>query len=52
MTGRERLARWAGMGNNRRGNDMRRHEPMQEDMTVQAVQEGEVVITSRQRLSL
>jgi molecular chaperone GrpE len=44
MTGRERLARWTGIGNNRRGNDdMRRHEPMQDEMTVQAVQEGEVV---------
>src|ERR1700722_2644472 len=43
MTGKERLARWAGMGNNSRGNDMRRHEKMPDDMTVQAVQEGDVV---------
>jgi molecular chaperone GrpE len=33
------------MGNNSRGTDMRRHEKMQDDMTVQAVQEGEVVST-------
>src|SRR5260370_18972987 len=46
MKGRERLARWAGMGNNRRGNDdMRRHDKMQDETTVQAVQEGEVVIS-------
>ena len=43
MTGKERLARWAGMGNNSRGSDMRRHDKMQDDMAVQAVQEGEVV---------
>ena len=43
MKGKERLARWAGMGNNSRGSDMRRHDKMQDDMAVQAVQEGEVV---------
>jgi molecular chaperone GrpE len=45
MTRKERLARWAGIGNNSRGIDMRRHDKMQDDMTVQAVQEGEVVST-------
>ena len=45
MTGKERLARWAGMGNNSRGSDMRRQDKMQDDMTVQAVHEGEVVST-------
>ena len=43
MRGRERLARWPGIGNNSRGIDMRRHDKMQDDMAVQAVQEGEVV---------
>jgi molecular chaperone GrpE len=43
MTGKERLARWTGMGNNSRGSDMRRYDKMQDDMAVQAVQEGEVV---------
>jgi len=34
------------MGNNRKGNDdMRRHDKMQDETTVQAVQEGEVVIS-------
>ncbi|MEO6909466.1 MAG: nucleotide exchange factor GrpE [Edaphobacter sp.] len=37
----DRLARWARMGNNRRGNDMRRREHMQDEMTVEAVQEGD-----------
>src|SRR6266849_8263422 len=46
MKGKERLARWARMGNNRKGNDdMRRHDKMQDETTVQAVQEGEVVIS-------
>lgn len=45
MKGRERLARWPGIGNNSRGSDMRRQDKMQEDMTVQAVQEGEIVST-------
>jgi len=45
MKGRERLARWPGIGNNSRGSDMRRQDKMQDDMTVQAVQEGEVVST-------
>src|SRR6185437_12622397 len=38
----DRLARWARIGNNRRGNDMRRHDHMQDEMTVEAVQEGDV----------
>jgi hypothetical protein len=33
MKGRERLARWPGIGNNSRGSDMRRQDKMQEDMT-------------------
>src|SRR5580698_9106595 len=45
MTRKERLARWAGIGNNSRGSDMRRHDKMQDDMAAQAVQEGEVVST-------
>jgi molecular chaperone GrpE len=43
MKGKERLARWPGIGNNSRETDMRRQDKMQEDMTVQAVQEGEIV---------
>jgi molecular chaperone GrpE len=39
----DRLAQWARMGNNRRGNDMRRHDHMQDEMTVDAVPEGDVV---------
>ena len=33
MTGRERLARWAGMVDNRRGNPMRSNKQMQDEMT-------------------
>src|SRR6185437_15292326 len=39
----DRLARWARIGNNRRGSDMRRHDHMQDEMTVEAVQEGDAV---------
>lgn len=42
ITGKERLARWGWMGNNRRGSDMRRSKEMQEEMTGEVAQEPEV----------
>ena len=46
MTGRERLARWAGMGNNRRGNSMRSGKEMQDEMTGRETLEPEMVAGS------
>jgi molecular chaperone GrpE len=46
MTGRERLARWAGMGNNRRGNNMRSSKEMQDEMTGREILEPEIVTGS------
>src|SRR5258708_1918312 len=42
MTGRERLARWAGMVDNRRGNAMRRNREMQDEMTGRETLEPEM----------
>jgi molecular chaperone GrpE len=43
MTGRERLARWAGMGNNRRGTSMRSGKEMQDEMTGRETLEPEIL---------
>src|SRR5712675_1190645 len=42
MTGRERLARWAGMVDNRRGIDMRSNKQMQDEMTGRETLETEM----------
>jgi molecular chaperone GrpE len=46
MTGRERLARWAGMIDNRRGKSMKSGEKMQDEMTGQGTMEPEIVTGS------
>jgi molecular chaperone GrpE len=42
MTGRERLARWAGMVDNRRGKPMRSNKQMQDEMTGRETLESEM----------
>src|SRR6266851_1014371 len=42
MTGRERLARWAGMVDNRRGSPMRSNRQMQDEMTGRETLEPEM----------
>src|SRR5882757_7878688 len=44
MTGRERLARWAGMVDNRRGNIMRNRRTMQDEMTGREILDPEAVV--------
>src|SRR5438034_8830723 len=42
MTGRERLARWAGIVDNRRGSPMRSNKQMQDEMTGRETLEPEL----------
>jgi molecular chaperone GrpE len=46
MTGRERLARWAGIVDNRRGNTIRSAKQMQDEKTGQGATEPEIVTGS------
>src|SRR5258708_34123205 len=44
MTGMERLARWAGIVDNRRGNIMRSRRTMQDEMTGREILDPEAVV--------
>jgi molecular chaperone GrpE len=48
MNAREQFARWARMGNNRRGNTMRRREEMQDERSGQEILEPEIVAGSEE----
>jgi molecular chaperone GrpE len=46
MNAREQFARWARMGNNRRGNTMRSSKAMQDEMSGQGVADSELAVGS------